>query len=142
MPTSSQAIMILNGGALVIVFVTFIWAARHYITRIAPSLDALQLTVQTNQGVTEKLLESTASAFRELSVSNHNVATALDLLTRTMEQSENAIARHEQVSGTQYGTAIGKVEENTKLLEAVRMDLMRHATNCEARCIERRRIDL
>ena len=84
-----------NGGALVLAFAVFMWLVWHYISAISPALKSvssslgdLAATVVENQKVNEKLIENNASAFRELSMSNQNVATALGLLTRTMEQQD------------------------------------------------------
>jgi hypothetical protein len=124
---------IADKGALLLIFVVFIWMVYYYVTQIAPALRGLKETVHASQGVTEKLLEGNASAFHELSRSNDNVATALHLLTRTMEQQDGALEKHEQRSDYNFAVAINKVEENTKAMEGLRVDLAKHVSQCDAR---------
>ena len=129
-----------NGGALVLGFAVFVWMVGHYTVKLSPQLDALKKsvdssknTINSNQMVMEKLLEGNASAFRELSSSNHNVATALGLLTRTMEQSEGSLQRHEELSQKNFDHAFSGIREVQRTQSVMQMELTNHVTKCDTR---------
>lgn len=129
-----------NGGALVLGFAVFVWMVWHHTVKLSPELDALKKsvdssknTINSNQMVMEKLLEGNASAFRELSNSNHNVATALGLLTRTMEQSEGSIMRHEEMSQKNFDLAFAGLRDLTRVQNEIKSDLLTHVTKCDTR---------
>ena len=132
-PLTTLAELIKVVGPSVVLLSLFIWMIWYYVSKLAPSLDALKVTVSANQSVMEKLLEGNASAFRELSSSNHNVATALGLLTRTMEQQDGALEKHEQLSSYHFACAISKLEDNTAAINGIKLDLAKHVTQCDSR---------
>ena len=138
--TLEQLYRAANGGALALGFAMLMFGVWYYITQLAPAIKentkaitALIHTVAENQKVNEKLIENNASAFRELSFSNQNVATALDLLTRTMEQQDGSLIRHEAVATNNFDRIEGQLEEQTKAIDQLRSELGRHVAACDAR---------
>lgn len=129
-----------NKGALALGFAMFVWLVWYYTNKVAPAISdntkaisGLSSTVSENQKVNEKLIENNASAFRELAFSNQNVAKALELLTRTMEQQDGTLERHESQASTNFNTAFTKLDEHGKAIDGIKMDLARHTMQCDAR---------
>lgn len=129
-----------DGGALIAGFAVLLYIIGYYTTKLSPALDALTTTVaaltatvQSNKEVTDKLLEGNATAFRELSMSNYNVATALSLLTKSMESQDGALARHEALSNSNFNTAISRTEDVMRTVEEMRRELTKHVTTCDTR---------
>lgn len=133
MPDMETMAKLMDYGALIVGYIVLIGIIFYYVTRLAPSLDALRVTVVANQGVMEKLLEGNASAFRELSSSNHNVATALGLLTKTMEQSEGSLQRHEELSQKNFDNAFSGIRSVQRIQQEMQMELSNHVTKCDTR---------
>lgn len=133
MPDMETLAKLMDYGALIVGYIVLIGIIWYYVTRLAPSLDALRVTVVANQVVMEKLLEGNASAFRELSSSNHNVATALGLLTRTMEQSEGSLQRHEELSQKNFDNAFSGIRDVQRTQSEMQMELTNHVTKCDTR---------
>ena len=133
MPDMETMAKLMDYGALIVGYIVLIGIIGYYVTRLAPSLDALRVTVVANQGVMEKLLEGNASAFRELSSSNHNVATALGLLTRTMEQSEGSLQRHEDLSQKNFDNVFEGIRNVQRTQQEMQLELSNHVTKCDTR---------
>ena len=125
--------MIKLAGPAVVLMALFVWMIWYYTNKLAPALDALRVTVTANQSVMEKLLEGNASAFRELSHSNNNVSTALELLTKTMEQQDWSLERHEASSNANFQQALSKLDQNTEAVTKLTVDLATHVTKCDTR---------
>lgn len=122
-----------DGGALLVVFAFTMWALYHSLTKLAPALRALQKTVELNHVTAEKLLDGNASALREFSASNNNVARALDLLTKQMEKQDMALERHEALSQQNFKQAFDKQDDMSKAMDSIRTDLTKHVSACDNR---------